>query len=158
MWTRWWTSALLIAAFIVAVSGCGDSEPNGPIAEPTATATPAPAATPTTTPSPTPTATPSRPSETLTPSRRAPEPDALLESSTSAMEAAGSFHFEIEMVITADSEGISMEVPFRSRVTFRPRTVPRAVWSSASCSLRSRRSSFRSATRDIALIRSPESG
>ena len=113
MWTRWWTAAVLIAAFIVAVSGCGDSDADAPVAAPTATATPTPSPTPTTTPSPTPTAIPTPPSETLIPFGDAPEPDALFESSAAAMEVAASFHFEIEMAFTAGSEGVSMEVPFQ---------------------------------------------
>ena len=119
MWTRWWTAAFLAAALTGAAAGCGDSEPNAPAAAPTATATsvptPVPTATPTPTATPSPTPTPSpqpAPDVALTPSGTAPELDALLESSASAMEAVGSFHFEIEMVITAESEGTTMEVPF----------------------------------------------
>ena len=122
---------LVIAVFLAAASiSCAGPEPSpGPDIEatvqarvqeelesqptPTSTSTP----TPTPTPTPEPTATPSPsptpvPTATPTPTPALPPARDILDRSSSALEAADSFHFDMEMLLQAGTEGISLELPF----------------------------------------------
>jgi hypothetical protein len=64
---------------------------------------------------PTVTPIPSRiPTSTPTPTPSLPSPEEILEAAGNALEAAGTFHFEMDIWISASAEGIDLEFPINT--------------------------------------------
>ncbi len=106
---------VLLAVVLAAGLACGDTD-KSESTEPAAAVAPTPTSEPNATPSPEPTAihTPP-PTATATPSPTpaAPLPSAgdILEASTEAMRAVSSFHFEMDIVASIESEDLALELP-----------------------------------------------
>ena len=110
MRTRWVVAMLVVV--LVAALACGDGDADGgtETAAVAPTSTPEPTATFTPTPTPTPTPSPT-PSPTSTPTPVPVSAREVLEASLEAMDALSSFHFELEMVLSVESEDFALDIP-----------------------------------------------
>jgi hypothetical protein len=94
-------AGMVILSLLVAACGATPTPTTVPTATPTATLPP------TATPTATPTSTP-----TLTPSPTPPSPQVLLEAAFDALEEVESWHLELEMQMTMEMEGLTLDIPF----------------------------------------------